>query len=302
MPLPASGQISLNQIRNEFGGGTGQINLRAFYRGGGKVSTDAFVHNNTVPSSGQISLKNFNATTNGNDFRTIDSTQNVFLPANTVRAQIFLQGAGGGGASDAYYFNPPYWKSTGAAGGGGGAYRDTTVFGLNNTIQYFYVVVGAGGGGANRPPNDLFGNAVAGNGGASQVQIVTNGVVTAIYQAGGGGGGRWNTYYSWGATGGFGGGGFDGAAGGTKANGTAGGGGGLVNQDGTYPPLGSPSPNTRAYGAGYENPRSTGVPGSISIGYGYGGQAYAQGNSWGGSYTQSIVAASGQQGRVRVRF
>lgn len=60
MTLPAFGQISLNDIHTEFGGGTPVV-LSNYYRGGGLVPNTAA--NSNIPTSGQISLSNFYSST-----------------------------------------------------------------------------------------------------------------------------------------------------------------------------------------------------------------------------------------------
>tara|TARA_Y100000385_G_scaffold232364_1_gene244806 strand:- start:506 stop:1600 length:1095 start_codon:yes stop_codon:yes gene_type:complete len=54
MPLPTSGQITMEQIKTEFGG-SNPINLSDYYRNGSYVTSN----NTNVPTSGQISLNNF---------------------------------------------------------------------------------------------------------------------------------------------------------------------------------------------------------------------------------------------------
>ena len=56
MPLPASGAISLNDLQTEFGG-SNPIAITEYYRGGSLVPN--ITVNNSVPTSGQISLSNF---------------------------------------------------------------------------------------------------------------------------------------------------------------------------------------------------------------------------------------------------
>lgn len=61
MPLPTSGQISINDLRNEFGNTPGDDRLSEYYRGGSYVSWN----NSNVPTSGQISLNDFRGAQNG---------------------------------------------------------------------------------------------------------------------------------------------------------------------------------------------------------------------------------------------
>ena len=67
MALQASGQISLADIRTEFGGGSGQIALGDFYRGGSHIRAKAGNNNATnlaasVPASGTIDFNDFYST------------------------------------------------------------------------------------------------------------------------------------------------------------------------------------------------------------------------------------------------
>ena len=56
MPLPTSGQITAEMIRNEFGGGN-PFNIRDYYRGGPRVPNTGA--NAGVPTSGRISFASF---------------------------------------------------------------------------------------------------------------------------------------------------------------------------------------------------------------------------------------------------
>jgi len=56
MALQSTGIISLNDIQNEFGGAN-PINLSEYYRGG--IYVPDISQNNTIPSSGQISVSDF---------------------------------------------------------------------------------------------------------------------------------------------------------------------------------------------------------------------------------------------------
>jgi hypothetical protein len=61
MPLPTSGQLSLNDIQVEFGG-TNPISLTEYYAGGGFVPAGTSGTNGAVPSSGTISVLSFYGT------------------------------------------------------------------------------------------------------------------------------------------------------------------------------------------------------------------------------------------------
>ena len=67
MSLVTSGQIKLSDIRTEFGGGSGEISLSDFYRGGSKVRAKASNNNATndaasVPTSGALDMSDFHGT------------------------------------------------------------------------------------------------------------------------------------------------------------------------------------------------------------------------------------------------
>lgn len=56
MPLPASGQITSEQIRAQYGGST-PFRIQDYYRGGARVPNTA--PNQNIPTSGPISFSNF---------------------------------------------------------------------------------------------------------------------------------------------------------------------------------------------------------------------------------------------------
>ena len=59
MVIPSTGAISMNTIQTEFGG-SNPISLNEYYRGGNLVPNFANVTiNNSVPTSGAISMNNF---------------------------------------------------------------------------------------------------------------------------------------------------------------------------------------------------------------------------------------------------
>ena len=64
MTLPTSGQISLDDLRVEFGGPTTNNRLSLYYAGAGLVPAGTVGVNGPVPSSGQISLSDFYGTSN----------------------------------------------------------------------------------------------------------------------------------------------------------------------------------------------------------------------------------------------
>lgn len=60
MALQTSGQISINDLRNEFGDTPGSDSLSEYYRGGAYVPNTS--QNSSIPTGGQISLSNFYGT------------------------------------------------------------------------------------------------------------------------------------------------------------------------------------------------------------------------------------------------
>lgn len=95
--IPLTGPISIQNLRDEFGGGTGPTNLSAYYRGLNGVQA----HNTGVPTSGQISLGNFRGAFKGYSGswdQGTPGTYNVTVPPRAwLRIRLWGAGAGGGG-------------------------------------------------------------------------------------------------------------------------------------------------------------------------------------------------------------
>lgn len=70
MTLPSSGALSLANIQTEFGG-SNPISLSEYYAGGSYVPAGTSGTYGAVPSSGQISIRNFYGTTKGIDVQSI---------------------------------------------------------------------------------------------------------------------------------------------------------------------------------------------------------------------------------------
>lgn len=58
MPLPASGPLTLSQIRNEFGG-TNPVSMSGYYRGGAFVPVGTTGNNGVIPTSGTLAMSKF---------------------------------------------------------------------------------------------------------------------------------------------------------------------------------------------------------------------------------------------------
>jgi hypothetical protein len=298
MPLPSSGPISFSDIQSQFGG-TNPISLSEYYRGGGFVTNTGV--NNTIPTSGAISVNNFyntygrvpiaitiSASTNNYDAyasRTLNYVAGVSDLTYTINAGVVIGSANT--SLNAFLISASFLSTD-------------TVTVINNGR-----ITGAGGNGGRGSDQRPGGTGAAGGGGggtalsvARAVTITNNGTVAG---GGGGGGGGGGSYFGRNAksddniAGGGGGGGAgavagSGASGGTAAgqennyNGnaggagtlTAGGGGGATNGGGYGAPTG--------YGGAGGGPGvagTNGVNGQVGSSGGAGGAAgfYAVGNS-----------------------
>lgn len=82
MALPASGTMTVDMIRNEFGG-SNPFSISQYYRGGGRVPNSAA--NSNIPTSGTISFSNFYGASNIDqtpDFISIPSMYSSFFATN----------------------------------------------------------------------------------------------------------------------------------------------------------------------------------------------------------------------------
>ena len=125
MALQTSGEISLFDIRDEFGQ-SNPVNLLDYYRGGGIVPD--IPDNSSVPTSGSISVQDFYGATDvvdatggttsiitegGNTYRVHQFTSNgTFTVNNGGTVEYLLIGGGAGGGM------------RGGGGGGGAAIQD----------------------------------------------------------------------------------------------------------------------------------------------------------------------------------
>lgn len=115
MAIPASGTITLEQIQTEFGGAN-PISLSEYYRGGSYVPNAT--RNNSIPTSGAISLSNFRST------------------AKFASVSFQIMGGGGGGG----------WGNDDSFGSGRAPNGGTSSITVGATT---YASVGGGAGGAN---------------------------------------------------------------------------------------------------------------------------------------------------------
>lgn len=194
MPLPGSGAISLQDLRNEFGG-SGPISITDFYRGGGLVPNDEFCHNNTVPANGNIRLENFYKTTNGNNYRTFTSTTTIDVPENVFRFQADIGGGGSGGVSvrgtgrDCTGGGGFFWAMLGILSGQVGGYVKGNVYFDYEKGDKLTVTVGSGGAGIAQSPftGGCVGQAIqvvnyginSGAGGASSIEVRKSNNITS---------------------------------------------------------------------------------------------------------------------------
>jgi hypothetical protein len=94
MPLPASGAISFDNLQTEFGN-TNPIPLNEYYRGGTLVPNISV--NNSVPTSGTISLFNFYNATNEDRIPAAFDINNItdpggFSPVTVDTNQVTITG------------------------------------------------------------------------------------------------------------------------------------------------------------------------------------------------------------------
>lgn len=143
MTLPVSGPMSLALIQSEFFG-SAPISLSEYYRGG--PYTTNIPQNNSVPTSGTISLGQFYGTRRfvpGSQTFTSNGTFTVPPGVTTI----YLNGAGGGAGAG----NVVDGGRNDDLGGSGGGSSGQKVYNYPISVspgQQFSVVIGAGGGNA----------------------------------------------------------------------------------------------------------------------------------------------------------
>jgi hypothetical protein len=146
MTLPASGPLSLNDIKGEFGpvGSPANVALGDYYAGGAYVAPGVSGTYGAVPSSGAISIQNFYGTTVFTPGTvTYTSSSGVFtIPFGTTTINIEV--VGGAAAGGYGSFDPILPQDYGGGGGGGGA-KSVTSVAASGGGQSLNWLVGRGG-------------------------------------------------------------------------------------------------------------------------------------------------------------
>lgn len=123
MALPTSGPLTLTDIQTEFGGAN-PIGLNEYYAGGTYVPAGTTGTYGAVPSSGEISIRNFYGTSNIPPFvpvtRTYTSGTGATETVPTGATLVVITVDGGGGAGG-------YNATTQGGGGGGGSQAIKTI-------------------------------------------------------------------------------------------------------------------------------------------------------------------------------
>jgi hypothetical protein len=104
MALPSSGPLSLADIQTEFGG-SNPISLSEYYAGGGLVPPGTTGTYGAVPSSGEISIRNFYGTAATGPLSIIispSSLYNIFSGTGTVTSDPATGTATGGSGGYSY--------------------------------------------------------------------------------------------------------------------------------------------------------------------------------------------------------
>lgn len=181
MTTPATGQISLLDLQNEFGG-TAPISLNEYYAGGLYVASAV----SGIPTDGQVDLNTFrgkNAIVGGNS-GILTSGTSFTLPLNCgPYVNILCIGAGGGGGGGSgRTFAAGYYTGGGGGGSGGNKYALFVPVTPGQTISYS---IGSGGGGGGTRDGVYSSGSSGGIGGLTSVTI--NSVLKCAAAGGGGG-------------------------------------------------------------------------------------------------------------------
>jgi hypothetical protein len=141
MALPASGKMSLNMIKGEFGGVT-PIAISKYYRGRGLVPTS----NGGIPASGVIKWSDFYGGTAVPPIPTLrktytPGTYSVVIPTGVYIMKFVMVAGGGGGGGGREACGG--CDSFGSGGGGGGYQSQLINVTPNETLT---LIVGAAGG------------------------------------------------------------------------------------------------------------------------------------------------------------
>ena len=175
MALPTSGPLSLSDIQGEFGG-SNPISLSEYYAGGGLVAPGTTGTYGAVPSSGEISIRNFYGTSSAftpvtNTYNSGSGTETV--PTGATQLVITAYGSGGDGAA---------FDVSSGGGGGGGAYCVKTVSIVSGDygVGLSWAVNAPGSNGASSVTGTIAAGALAVSAGAGQ-----NGGLNNVGGAGG---------------------------------------------------------------------------------------------------------------------
>ena len=169
MAVPSSGAVSIQDLVDEFGGSTPH-SISEYYRGGSLVPNVSA--NNSVPTSGEVSLTDFYgavdatfiAASGGTETTSGDYKIHTFNSNGTFTVNSVGNSAGS---------NTVEYLVVAGGGGGAGGYRTAASFSVS--AQGYSITVGGGGSGTNtrNTPGSTGSNSVFSN----------------ITSAGGGGGG-----------------------------------------------------------------------------------------------------------------
>ena len=141
MAVTSSGNISLLSLQNEFGG-SNPISISEYYAGGGYVPAGTKNSSNeSIPSSGQISLGKYYGSSN--------------IP-NPLSVQVLIVGGGGGGARRS--------GSDNSAQNGGGGAGGVVVASFNLPRGSYPITIGKGGSATTGENTTAFGYTAYGGG------------------------------------------------------------------------------------------------------------------------------------------
>ena len=247
MALPSSGPLSLNDIKGEFGpvGSPANVALGDYYAGGGLVAPGTTGTYGAVPSSGEISIRNFYGTSATPPFTPVTNTYtsgsgNETVPSGATSLTLTVVGAGGSGGGS-YTDSVSDIYNSGGGGGGAGFSTITRAVASGDWSTTVAYSVGTSGG----------------------VSSTTTGSLAAgsVSLTGGGGGSGGSADSGSGGAGGTGG----TASGGTNTSGSSGGNGSASMSSGNPGGAGGASGGT-GYGTGANGADAPGSAGAVGGG------------------------------------